>query len=236
MRARGGFPCLLGWLAFVPAVAVPVGYAQAPLPVVWSAKLDLPALDAIHARLQRPFEDPVSVRKDHQAAAVGNCAAFLTLTHRGFRAANDRDQRRLQFLGTDCHALELLQSAKPARKSALRGPLPEPRLLPPTLGFLPSAEDWKRARAAQSKGLSWKEYEPDVKVTSNTPDQALIETASGYVRIDFYAHADFNGDGVEDLLLRVNSYARQGSYASIRLFLLTRNTPLEILRILREFE
>lgn len=205
------------------------------LPVVWSARLQLAALDAIHARLERPF-DPLVLKKDRQTATIGNCAAYLAETSRGFRAGNDRDERRSQFVGADCHALELLESARPARRSALRGALPDPRFLPPTLSFLPSQEEWNRARAAQAKGLSWKAREPALKIASSGPDQILIETAEGYVRIDCYARGDFNGDGVDDLLLRVNSYPKQGTYASIRLFLLTRNAPLEILRVLREFD
>jgi hypothetical protein len=211
-------------------------WAQPVRPVVWSAKLQLQSLDGLPARLERPFPDPVRGRLAHQTATIANCDAYVAETHRGFRAASDRDQRRLQFLGADCRALELLQSARPSRRSALGETPLLPRFLPPTLGFLPSEESHRRASVAQARGLSWKDTEPDLRVTSSTPDQTVIETPAGYVRLEWYARGDFNGDGIEDLLVRVASYAKQGTYARIRLVLLTRTAPDEILRVLREFD
>lgn len=232
------FALLAGSLAAMSALSA--GRAQpspsAPLlPVVWSARLQLPSLDALPARLSRPFEHSVTVRKDQQTAAISNCAAYLAETRKGFRASNDQDLRRLQFVGADCRALDLLAAARPARRSALAGAVLDPRFLPPVLSFLPSAESRKRALADQSKGLSWKDSEPDIKVSSSGPDLTAVETATGLVRIEWCARGDFNGDGVEDLLVRVASSARQGTYARIRLFLLTRSTPREVLRVLHEF-
>ena len=206
------------------------------LPVTWNAQLELPNLTDLDARLAKPFDSPLHAVRGGQAVTITNCDGYLAQMRRGARAANDREQRLLEFRGAQCRALDLLRSARPARRSALSGTILDARVLPPTLSFLPSDADRRRALAAQARGSSWQDAEPDVKVTAQTPEQATFETSTGYVRIDRYARGDFNQDGVEDVLLRVNSYARQGTYATTRLFLLTREREGQVLRVLREFE
>ncbi len=225
--------CILTFLAV--AILVP-GRTESLLPVAWNPKLQLGTLDSLPARLERPFDAPVRVKHGAETATLRNCAAYLKEMGRGFRAANDRDQRRLQLLRADCRALDLLRSARPARRSAIGDAWRDPRYLPPTLSFLPSAESRHQALAAQYKGLSWKDSEPGVRVTSSGPKQIAMDTGSGVVRLEWYARGDFDGDGVEDVLVRVATYAKQGTYATIRLFLLTRDSPEQVLRVLREID
>jgi hypothetical protein len=204
------------------------------LPVYWSPKLNLGKLEEIDARLLRPVEDPVPLKKGNRSASFANCKDGLNHLDEGYRAGTDRDLRRLQALVADCRALDLLKSARPARRSAIGSNPLDPRFLPAVMAFLPSREEAQKAKA--TPGLSWSRFQPGVKVEENSQDTATATGADGFVRLQIYARADFNGDGVEDLLVRTDSYPRAGTYVNTRLFLLSRSAPTQVLRVLREYK
>jgi hypothetical protein len=207
--------------------------------VRWAPSLELQSLADIDRRLTMLFADPVPVTKGAHEATVTNCTECLEYTKEGFTAKSDRELRRLKSMGVDCLALVALKGAVPARRSYLDGfslDSQAVKYLPPTLGLVLSQDDLKKVSAAESRGTSWKEYEPNLKVESENQDRASIENQTALTRLQTYARGDFNGDGIEDLLLRVDNLSKQGSYSNSRLLLLTRTSTYGKLRLVKEYK
>src|SRR5205814_4038243 len=105
-----------------------------------------------------------------------------------------------------------------------------------TLGFFPADEELRKAEAAQRKGLSWMQFESGLKVERRSREEATVESPGGVARLQVYALGDFNGDGIEDVLVRDDTYPQSGTYTNTRLFVLTRTNKNDILRVLQEYD
>ena len=58
----------------------------------------------------------------------------------------------------------------------------------------------------------------------------------GTQELALVAKGDFNGDGIEDMLITSRDSVEGGSYRAIRLFLLTRISASSAITVLREYE
>ena len=206
--------------------------------VEWTPKLQLKNLSSIGSRLREPFESAISVTKDGRHARVSNCVEYLKLSALHFAPSSDRDVALLKFRGIDCQALQALQKAKPARTSFLDNFHLDAQAvdyLPPDFAPAVSAEDSQKARDAGARGLSWRQFQPGLAVK---PDVGSLkaETDGTTTKLEIYARGDLNGDGMEDLLIRVDVSFTAGSYTDSRLFLLTRESTQGRLKILREYK
>jgi hypothetical protein len=227
-------------LAASVAMIGAIGSPQHPTrEVQWTTSLQLKNQADVDHRLTKPFDEPIFVEKNGQKATVASCSTYLEYTREGFVAGSDQALRHLGSVGVDCLAVEALKGAVPARRSYLGGFRLDNhalRYLPPSLGLAVSQEDLAKVSSAESKGISWQEYDRNLKVDSVSTDRATVEDETVVTRLQTYATGDFNGDGIEDLLLRVDSYSKQGSYSNCRLLLLTRTSKAGLLRLIKEYK
>jgi hypothetical protein len=203
--------------------------------VQWTSELALADQSKATQRLHAPFDSPVTLRHAGQSVQSPNCASLLQYRDSGFTPTSDRDTQVVQSLAVDCLAIQALQHAKSARVSFLR----TFRLDPEALGLLPadlapviSAEERESNRTAAAKGLSWKQFDP--AATATVEGEALsVVAADTRTIVKIYGRGDFNFDGIDDVLVRVDTAALHGSYRSSRLLLLTRiraNAPIWTIR------
>jgi hypothetical protein len=229
---------VLRFMAVLPVAALICAANAEIFKIEWAPELRLKDRSSINSRMGEPFDTAIAVVKGRQNARVSNCLEYLKYSGLGFAPAADRDARLLQSWGVECHALQVLRGARPARISWLK----DFRLDAGAVDFLPaslapavSADDEQKARDAATRGLSWRQYQPGL--TAKPADGGLSVAADDTTtRLDIYARGDFNRDGLEDVLIRARDVFTAGSYADTRLFLVTRDSRQSKLRVLREYK
>jgi hypothetical protein len=194
------------------------------LPVQYSARLKISSPSDLDQRLQAPFAEGMA-----HPAGISNCTQLLT--QRG-RAAQTKVPER-EFLAerstmAECLILHELRIATAARSSyvdSLRWDEHALPLLPPQLAITISSEANHAAIEAAGRGRSWVDFDPSATASAQGPDK-IIATGKGFSQqLILWGRGDFNGDGIEDLLVQSLDTLTEGTYRNIRLFVLTRRTP-----------
>ena len=224
-------------IAVILMAAGMAGHSRVAFDVQWASDLKLARLSDASERLRAPFDAPVMLRSGSRSVEAGNCAALLRYQRAGFAPLSDRDRAVTQSLLVDCFAVEALSRAKKARVSFLRTLRLTPEsleVLPPTVAPIISDEDRQNAVDAASKGLSWKQFDPSA-TASGKGDAITVLSDDTQTIVKICGRGDFNGDGIDDLLLRVDTAALHGTYRVSRLLLLTKTRSGGPIRMIREF-
>jgi hypothetical protein len=210
--------------------------------IVWSARIELPALQAIASELAKPLSGKYEVRLKRPAGqqrAVETCLDYLSVLEVGFELATDREYQILRAEGLRCRALQALSQARPARRSFLEefrlGPQAAD-ILPPSLSVAVAPDEEERMAAEEAKGSSWKAYEPRLRIIVKGDEEIAVEGDGWNGSVVLYARADFDGDGIEDLMLRRDGELPGGTYRTSALFLLTRVAAKGRLKVLRHLD
>jgi hypothetical protein len=211
-------------------------------PVTWSKSLGLPDLD--RAAALRDAEDPygfgeLSLGGDAELPVT--CAQRARLREQGYTPANTVEGQNDDAANVRCTTLDLLTRARPARKSyvrSLRWDATLLRVLPAALG---SRIDPKRREVvdrASAAGQSLRALDPRARAKpGSAPSSLVVAEGDGNVEILVLAQAfgDFDADGVDDVVVSVTHADTHGPYREVRLFVLTRSQPDEVLRVLATY-
>ena len=134
-----------------------------------------------------------------------------------------------------CRALALVASAKPAKNSFVHGFVLDdsaPHRLPAGLAMDISPDDEQHVAIATKVGQRWRDVE-EVKLVSRTsPDEAKYADETSEQNLILFARGDFDGDGLEDLLVLSEGRLPEGSYEATRLFLITQTATESQLTLL----
>jgi hypothetical protein len=218
----------------------PEGQAQetpAVSRVRWAEDLKLARIEDMNARLHQAFEDEFSVTKDHRPVVVKNCADYLGLGS-SFDPPDEQTWQVLKSAGIECLALRALASARPSRSTFLDAfKLDEKsvEVLPPSLGAVVSTDDQKRVQAAESEGKSWLAFTPGLRAAPNPGGGLHVRLPGWEMLLKEYARGDFDGDGIEDVLVRDEISGTTGTYADVRLLVLTRTSAGAMLRVAKQY-
>lgn len=216
------------WAAAAGALAAPPGAA-------WVA----PALAGHGTEVALP--SPFDVRlKDGSMAGLGRCADVVRLdaTIVEESSGTNAGAKAFQSARVQCQALEAVKALRRAHRSLLPASphalAVELQRAAPVQLYLAISEDSEReVKQAQRRGQSLKQFRPDAVFRQTATDVARIEVDDTRQDVTLLAHGDFNADGFEDWLLRIDSQVDQGSYATSGLWLVTRtqaNRPWRVLR------
>lgn len=224
-----------------------VAMAAGSIPVWWSSDLQLASLTAIDRKLDQRVEpftpadgEGVTLIKETggqtETKKAFTCREFLALYDARFSPADNYQNSREGGFKARCIPLRVLQKAQPSRDSYVRnfhwtdGALAELPVL-----FLP-VEAETAAEAAARASKTWKENEPTAKVTKADGNTLQVDVPDIWeCSLDVVARGDFNGDGVEDLLVQGYRQAVGGTYKEFPLFILTRGKGETRLRLLERF-
>lgn len=209
------------------------------LPVWWSPTLEVESLDKVEERLLRKFHvhgqiEAKRVRSNgtEETALMDSCAATLRLVGEGFQGTPYSLQ--LAILA-ECQAIELLAKMQPATQSFVQNFVLDetaPDFLPAMLD-LGSSCDWAcRLHIANEYRIPWREMGTIEKVESKSEHSIRITTDWSLNTVELLARADFNGDGLEDILVRAGGRARGGTLSATSLYLLSRDTDDSVFFVL----
>ena len=225
-----------------PAVAADEG----PYPIWWSPVLELDSLDGVEQRLDRrlwkdnelghEMEGQVDGRR--LSAYANNCRALKKLHAEGFYFVTGGGYKLQLWHLAQCRAIELLGQARPARRSFVRdfvldadalNSMPAP-IDGPSCGFV------CRQIYANDNAIPWSSFAvvDSVEVEEENTFKVLVY-GSGW-RVRLVGRADIDRDGIEDLLMIVDSWSTHGTGSSTWLFALTRDRRDAVLRILNPDE
>lgn len=224
------------WLGLV-LLAAACSAVAAPPRATWVS----PALaeQTLDAALPSRFEVRL---KDGSTAGLGSCADVVRLdaTIVEESSGSNVSAKAFQSARVQCQALAALKTLQRARRSLLpaaaetKGLAAALRSAAPALMYLSISEDSEReVRQAQERGLTLKLFRPDTVFRQTAADSARVEVDDTLQDVTLLARGDFNADGVEDWLLRVDSQVSQGSYGSSGLWLVSRlqaNRPWRVLK------
>ncbi len=181
------------------------------------------------AELARPLPDPFVVRTGKgRSRQVKTCRDFLALDRTRLDTEDPLDFGPLLYTGSHCEVLARLRKARPAQTSFLLDfqlDARAPASLPPDLAITLSNGEARKVTAAREKGLSWKAYDPKLRARPGARGVLKVTTEGMEMTLTEYGRGDFDGDGLEDILIGRNGGPTEGTYADHSVFVLTRTAP-----------
>lgn len=225
--------------------ATPDAGDNGPYPIWWSPSLELESLDRIDERLQRKFwpddEEGMPVYKGEwpgdDQVFVESCASYQELKKQGYYARFNQDSQVLLFHSATCRAIEMLAEAKPSKTSYVRSLALNAdafEVLPAMVNLAASCDFLCRQYLANERRIPWGRFEVSqlvsVEVIHDNRMKVRFDTEN--LTLDILARADFSGIGIEDLVLRVDANATEGTWGMTDLLLLTRDIPDSVLWVL----
>jgi hypothetical protein len=223
--------------AAVTILAGAVGLtAQATHPVRWLPAIGPPDRAVLEAALKKPpiglAPDDALDNHDKQGRnhPIRTCDAYAAALKAGWSAENNAQMMTEGFFIRGCDLVRLVLSAKPSRVSYLA----DLKLDASALAVLPpSIDDFNENSDAVTKaekaGRSLKQFNPALKVADADPGKFAVQDETSRYVLEIVAYGDFDGDGVEDVLLFQGSYAVGGSMHAYSPVILTRTRPTGVL-------
>ncbi len=207
---------------------------EGPYPIWWSPLLEIESLDEIDARLQRDRRPGMSdvmaykqVGDEEVSATMNNCAAVIRLTDEGYEVRGYNDFKVQMKEAAWCRAIESLNHAQPAKRSFVRSFQLDHsvmNVLPLIAQIGPSCYGACWNHVGNEKRISWNYLEDFYTVERSRKNEIKIGDKVDRYQFNLLARADFNSDGLEDIVLVVNYYTTEGTYAVTYMFILTRDS------------
>ncbi len=205
--------------------------AAEEFPVWWSPKLEVESLDKIDERLSRKFPvgGQIEARRERngveETALMDSCATTMRLADAGFEATKYSLQRAIL---AECQAIELLAKMRPATQSFVHDFVLDEtahNYLPAMLDLSSSCDRACRLHVANEYRIPWRDVGTIEKVErkDGSENLVMITTTWSFNTIELLARGDFNGDGLEDILIEAGGRARGGTSKGTSLYLLTRD-------------
>ncbi len=208
-------------------------------PIWWSSRLELESLDKIDERLNGPLwhpEDAMEVFKDRpegdgavpKKAIVNSCVSLFRLIEEGYEPRYYIEFKRLMYVRALCRAVIAFRRARPAKASHIRDFVFDAD----TVNYLPAMVliavgcDWMcRQNEANELRIPLARFSEITKLRVVTEIAIFLETASSKDTLEIVGRADFNGDGLEDLMVFSTWRAVGGSGGYADYFILGRESP-----------
>lgn len=216
------------FLLILAAAAQQRAYAQHP--VRWTRAVGPPSRQALQAKLKQPVKRPPSQKiYEHtgRQREIRTCADYAHARKNGWSdSANTYERSTEAFFKDQCDVALLVLAAEPSRVSFVRNfKLDEAALdlLPPSLSWILSGEEEQAADDAEHQGLSWKKFKPELKIRGKYLNGMTVEeSGAAIIDLEIKAFGDFNGDGIEDVLLFKSTHAIEGTFRYYQPVILTR--------------
>jgi hypothetical protein len=216
---------LLLLAAFVPQ---PVPHPVRWLP--WVAPPGRASLQkALKERPRRMQPDDGLVAHDDKGRErrITTCEQYAKAIKEGWSAENNAQIATESFFIAGCDIPAMLLKAKPSTTSYLQDFHLDTEaldLLPPSIASMGDNSD--ALEAAVKRGASLRQYAPNLKVQEkeSRENRLVFQDEDGRYDLEIAGFGDFNGDGIEDMLIFLASYAVGGSMHMYEPAILTRVT------------
>lgn len=147
---------------------------------------DAPLINWEGEPVEVDLSDPGDASAEPKPSAT--CRQYKDMTKQGWYAMTSRDMRREAFFVRACSLLDLLEKAQPAKKSYF------------TDGS-PTLEEMQALGPSALLRLARAEAGGDVTVKKTGAAEWRLTSGEQSTILQEIANADFNGDGVEDILI-----------------------------------
>lgn len=218
---------------------------EAPDTTWLSPLFELESIDKIDERMNREFfpgGEGIPLVKGEwpgdDETLTNNCVSYEKLYNEGYYARTNYTLKILQFHTAICHALELLASAKPARTSfvsTFKFDRKAVTFLPAMITSAGSNDYACRQFVANERRISWSDFSTyefeEIEVVNDY--EMNTKTIGEHVSLQILARADFNNDGLEDIMVRVHQNAVGGTWGSTGITLITRDSPNGVFWVLK---
>lgn len=206
--------------------------------VYTASALGITSRTTVTKLLGAPFPDSFEVTTGGSSPVLRktltNCADYLEVRDQKFTTGLSIDDTTLRALGAKCVALDWIRDASPATHPSFRDfsfRRVTVRELPPEFALSLSRQQRSAAKSLSHSGGSILDLEPGLRMRVTDANRATLISPDWTEALSVYSHADFIGDGQEELLMRADAKATGGSYISTTLFLLVRrNNGLVVVR------
>jgi hypothetical protein len=212
-------------------------------PVRWYGSFKHRAtLNDIDKTLKAPWDSAFKVykydnkkSKQKKFIKVCNCKDFFLAYYKGMEPLNGQNDYYVYLSnGLDCFAAQAILKAKPSDYSYIEGLKIDryiARCLPSEMSLVFSPENETELKLTKNKRKSWAEYDEITGGMEKDDAVELFAKHSGH-RVEKLATGDFNEDGIEDIMLLVNHWPKEGSAHTTDLYVISRlgkNEPLIVL-------
>ncbi len=204
--------------------------------VWWSASLRLRSLADVGKALAAPMPDDFPVRVGEKETTVRTCRDFLGIAGKPFDTEDDTDWNAIWYQGMRCFALDWLSRARPAARSFFAGfDWSKVRLtdLPPELGLPISPEERRTVKQASAACKSLRDLDAGARVVRRKGDDIVVRGRDWAGTLTLLGRGDFDGDGIDDLMIERTGGLRRGTAAAASLFLLSKRSERGCLRVIR---
>ena len=224
----------------------------------WSSDLEISNFKEIQEFLKRPFSSDGKNSKETYTISgrcylresakrkctelevkemiLSNCQDLLD-AESVFTATSGEWARFKAWLAS-CKAVGILSGLRPAKSSFFEGFAFGPKslkFLPPSLDMAISNDEINAAKRAEVDGKSLAKTNPKLKIWRFSDLSMQLEDDRAELGFEMIARGDYDGDGVEDLLISSWERVKNASYAVSKLLVLTRKGPDAILKTIAEF-
>ncbi|MDO6764915.1 hypothetical protein [Agarivorans sp. 1_MG-2023] len=152
---------------------------------------------------------------------VSTCTDLVANLQNGYTSLNDYEYGYVYASNHICESwseLSKLSSAKKSFLADLSFNESFAKNVPPQLALVISNETEERLATA----VSWDDMFSIERVEELNEEQAIFYSEGSIQKLTLMAKGDYNGDGIEDLLLYMENSVEGGSYSSVHAYVLTR--------------
>ena len=181
--------------------------------------------------------DGVTLTKSYRAKRNGNnrgnkihvrtCREYDAALEDGYYPSSTYDISMASWFKYPCGLLNLLETAAIPQRSFLptsKEGIFDLKLIP--LSLFPVVTDFEQTYGYNIENVTYQDQVEKglLKVTDMEQNKLICETDGLRQHLTEVARADFNGDGIEDILFSEAVYATQGTYRTYDLIILTRKS------------
>jgi hypothetical protein len=222
------------------------------IPPRWASTLGLATLGDVEPKLARPIWpddpeglevvqfDPAIEPEDRNRATMHTCLDQMRLLAERYEGQNNPEHKLFIGVGADCAAIAAMRDARASKVSHIanfRLDAAAPRYLPPVVESPINYEMIHGARVALRARTPWRgEDWPDHMTVESDRETTYEDREQAWAtRVELLARADFDGDGVEDLMVATGNWATEGTYGASDVLILTRFSENEVFRVLSDW-
>ncbi len=175
---------------------------------------------------------------DRSVFEVNNCQDYLAIVDQQAEPVREHERNAFMEIIAMCRAAAAIVQAKPANTTylqTLQFNADLPKQLPEQMALQVSSAERDKLNK-DNKQQAWGDINNIDKVEVIDQYHAYYYSEAARHELQAVAAADFNNDGLQDVLLSLHEHSTEGSYFAIRLFLLTCLDKGENYVLLKEYD
>jgi hypothetical protein len=205
-------------------------------PVQWWEGLQLKSLhDAASLYTSGDGQDFGELKLNGERVRPTSCTQWAELHSHQYEPVNTPEEQADNGAKLRCLTLALLQRAHAARTSHIRSLAWDSsmlRVLPAAVATALNQDSIRARDNATTAGKSLAEFAPSARAKPSSEARTLeIDQGDTLITLHAEGWGDFDGDGVDDIALSVVNGAVRGTYAAVRLLVLTRLSADGLLKV-----